>query len=199
MLFPVSDIGAVVETKHLPRCIESRCLGWTCSNTPKEAKLHEGSASSVRCYELQVSEAFTLNATQTRQLRSRGTRDPTAARVICLVPLPCGIGTPLFYPIPCPKTSRKSKFAEWRNIGRSNSQSCAAKMAAFPVSGGIAARGALFLNGGTLEIASVSAEVNSIVPYLCAVYSRVNVPRKIPVLVHKYAIEIFRGRHFLED
>ena len=59
---PSSDIGAVVETWHLPRCIESRCLGWTCSNTPKEAKLHEGSASSVRCYEFQVSEAFTLNA-----------------------------------------------------------------------------------------------------------------------------------------
>ena len=90
-------------------------------------------------------------------------------------------------------------FRNRENIGRSNSQSCAAKMAAFPVSGGIAARGALFLNGGTLEIASVSTEVNSIVPYLCAVYSRVNVPGKIPVLVHKYAIEIFRGRHFLED
>ena len=59
--------------------------------------------------------------------------------------------------------------------------------------------GAPFLNGGTLEIASVSAEVNSIVPYLCAVYSRVNVPGKIPVLIHKYAIEIFRCRHFLED
>jgi hypothetical protein len=57
----------------------------------------------------------------------------------------------------------------------------------------------LFLNGGTLEIASVSTEVNSIVPYLCAVYSRVNVPGKIPVLIHKYAIEIFRCRHFLED
>ena len=40
----------------------------------------------------------------------------------------------LFYPIPCPKTSEILKFAEWRNIGRSNSQSCAAKMAAFPVS-----------------------------------------------------------------
>ena len=60
--FPISDIGAVAETKHLPRCIESRCLGWTCSNTPKEAELHKGSASSVRCYEFQVSEAFTLNA-----------------------------------------------------------------------------------------------------------------------------------------
>ena len=46
--------------------------------------------------------------------RSRGTRDPTAARVICLAPLPCGIGTPLFYPIPRPKTSRTSNFAESR-------------------------------------------------------------------------------------
>ena len=62
-----------------------------------------------------------------------------------------------------------------------------------------AALGAPFLNCGTLEIASVPTEVNSIVPNLCAVYSRVNVPGKIPVLIHKYAIEIFRGRHFLED
>ena len=112
---------------------------------------------------------------------------------------PCEAKAPELYPIPPAESKRDFKFAGWRKHWPEQFPIMRRQMAAFPVSGGIAARGALFLNGGTLEIASVSTEVNSIVPYLCAVYSRVNVPGKIPVLIHKYAIEIFRGRHFLED
>ena len=133
-----------------------RCLGYL-GRYNEGGELHEGSASSVASSMARFL-SFPLTLSQTRQLRSRGTRDPTAARVICLVPLPCGIGTPLFYPIPCPKTSGISKFAGWRkhwpehpqtlenrsdlnsNVNeraqRSRAFPCAAKMAAFPVSGG---------------------------------------------------------------
>ena len=62
-------------------------------------ELHEGSASSVRLLEYSFSH-FTLTRPKRGGERSRGTRDPTAARAICLAPLPGGIGTPFFLPHP---------------------------------------------------------------------------------------------------
>ena len=81
-LFPVSDIGAVVETKAPPSMHRMRCLIRTLKDTTKEAKLHEGSASSMRLREYSFSDFLS-----TRPKRGGGrlgeTPRSTTTRVIC--------------------------------------------------------------------------------------------------------------------
>ena len=81
ILFPCSDIGAVVETKHLPRCIESRCLGWTCSNTPKEAKLHV--RQCFFCASLRVSSFRGFYSQRDPNAAAATAAHHLTARVIC--------------------------------------------------------------------------------------------------------------------
>ena len=53
-----SDIGAGRENKTPPPMHRSRCLGWTCDDTSKEAKLHGRQCPSSCVITSEVSEAL---------------------------------------------------------------------------------------------------------------------------------------------
>ena len=81
------------------------------------------------------------------------TRNPTVARVICLAPALAGPKRLNYTPSPVRKQAGFQSLRHGENIGRSNAQSCAAKMAAFPVNGGFpcghAGRVTLPVSGGS--------------------------------------------------
>ena len=78
--FPISDIGAAQETKHLSRCIESRCVREPSRDTPKEANCTK--AVLLQCVSLEYSFShFTLDAIPNAAADTVVRRPP--ARVIC--------------------------------------------------------------------------------------------------------------------
>ena len=78
-LFPVSDIGAVVETKSTSPDASREVSENTYEDTTKEAKLHEGSASSLRLSG-EDYQAFI----QRDPNADRGATTPFPAWVICM-------------------------------------------------------------------------------------------------------------------
>ena len=75
--FPISDIGAVLETKHLPRCFEDRCLREPSSEYIEEGELRVRQCL-LRCVARDsVSQA--LSSTQPKRGGGYGCSPPARA------------------------------------------------------------------------------------------------------------------------